>query len=111
MSGHNPDLVITDASGRETRRIDLTAFKTQDDLHALMRAQRFLRKSECDAWRDRGECLANPTFMRSHCAHACRDLADRDAQCAAWARRGECKANPTFMFAECPVSCGWKQEL
>lgn len=111
VTGHNPDLVLTDAGGRETKRIDLTKFKTQDQLHELMRKHRFLLKSECEAWRDRGECLANTDFMRSHCSDACRNLVDKDAQCALWAQRGECKSNSVYMFAECPVSCGWKQEL
>ena len=112
--GHNPDLVVGD------ERIDLTQYATADALHALMRDKGFARRTDgatnanehCYAWRDKGECVANPEFMRKECALACQGLADkRKDECAAWAKLGECDTNPSFMNVECPVSCGWKSEL
>ena len=111
--GHNPDLVVGD------ERIDLTQYATADALHALMRDKGFALRTDgatnanehCYAWRDKGECLSNPAFMRKECALACQGLADKSGQCAAWARTGECDKNAAFMYVECPISCGWKSEL
>lgn len=117
VKGHNPDLVVT-SNGDE--RFDLTQYKTVDALHALLQQQGFAPRSnvelqnkdpQCFAWRDVGECVGAPTFMRENCALACRNLADKNALCAQWAANGECEKNKKFMHPECPVSCGWKEEL
>ena len=117
--GHNPDLVVTDERGEEVRRIDLTAYDTQDALHALMQTEGFVRTAsevrnkhdDCYKWGSKGECLRNPAFMKAECPLACAHLVDQNDQCAAWAERGQCDENPTFMLSHCPVSCGWKNEL
>lgn len=124
VPGHNPDLVVTtDSDGVPLPapvRHDLTRYNRVEDMHALVMSTGFARRaageaqdrdSNCAAWRDKGECLRNPTFMSATCALACRDLADRSSQCAAWAAQGECGKNPRFMYGECPVACGWKNEL
>lgn len=35
IGGHNPDLVLKDAEGSEVERIDLTQYKSQEELHNL----------------------------------------------------------------------------
>ena len=124
VPGHNPDLVVTVGPDGATlptpKRHDLTAYAGVEAMHALMAAEGFVARAadgarnldaNCASWKDKGECLRNPAFMRAKCALACRGLADRDAQCAAWAKRGECEANAQFMYVTCPVACGWKHEL
>lgn len=124
VPGHNPDLVVTAGPDGVAlaipRRHDLTAYANVEALHALMATEGFAERAadgvrnldaNCASWKDKGECLRNPTFMRATCALACRGLADRDAQCTAWAKLGECEANAQFMYATCPVACGWKHEL
>tara|TARA_Y100000741_G_scaffold45738_1_gene31670 strand:- start:149 stop:343 length:195 start_codon:yes stop_codon:yes gene_type:complete len=44
VKGHNPDLVVTDVTGREVRRFDLTQYKTSEALHELVRQQGFVKK-------------------------------------------------------------------
>ena len=116
--GALPELVITSVDPPE--RIDLTKYSTAAQLHELMTARGFAKVTEdgpinmhenCYSWRDSGECVTNPAFMRANCARACRDLRDAHAECAQWSAKGECTTNPKFMNAACPVSCGWKEEL
>jgi hypothetical protein len=46
IPGHNPDLVLQDASsGEQIERIDLTKYKTQDELHGLLESRRVARKA------------------------------------------------------------------
>ena len=117
VKGHNPDLVVT-SKGDE--RIDLTKFGTHEELHTLLSTHGFVKRSDtsvrnkhakCYAWRNMGECVGNPTFMRENCALACRNLVDKNTKCARWAANGQCETNKKFMHPECPVACGWKQEL
>ena len=120
LAGHNPDLVIlSDEDETERKRIDLTAYASSEDMHAMMREEGFLLRSDtlanrhkdCYAWRNSGECLRNAAYMREQCALACHDLKDANEQCAKWARNGECARNSKYMFATCPESCSGKQEL
>lgn len=124
VNGHNPDLVVVDSEDGQTelKRIDLTQYATIDALHALMSTEGFVARNtdgdvvqnksdKCYAWRDMGECLRNPTFMRTNCALACRNLVDKNARCNEWAASGQCETNPKFMLGDCPVACGWKEEL
>lgn len=45
IAGHNPDLVI-DHGAERMERIDLTQYKTRDDLHKLFVAKGFVVKME-----------------------------------------------------------------
>ena len=119
-SGQNPDLVLTASSTRaHEERIDLTQYHTQEELHALMRnkglspVQNVLRDttSECVEWAHNGQCLTNPSYMRTACPRSCASLTDAHESCGAWARQGECDKNPKFMYPTCPIACGWKTEL
>lgn len=121
VPGANPDLVVLDAGGKKIKkRIDLTQFPTTAAIHAAVRAEGFGAASapsapavspQCIQWRDGGECLRNPSFMKAECVSACRGLVDQETSCGGWARKGECERNPGFMFARCPVACGFKEEL
>lgn len=122
VHGHNPDLVVLNSTTHEeSKRFDLTRYATEEDLHTLVVAQGFAIRSEgglvntderCYGWQNSGECLANPVFMRKHCALACQNLADKNERCDAWASNGQCESNPKFMYKECPVACGGnKNEL
>ena len=117
VKGHNPDLVVT-SDGDE--RFDLTKYATDEALHALVAERGFALRADtglqnkdpkCYMWRNSGECVGSPAFMRDNCALACRNLVDRNALCAQWATQGQCEANKKFMHPECPVACGWKEEL
>lgn len=114
VRGQNPDLVLLE-HGRETQRIDLTTYKTSEELHALFASKGFRRKGggaqdDCFAWRDRGECLRNPTFMQRTCAHACAGVTDRHADCVTWSVNGECTRNPEFMYTHCGRACAARKE-
>lgn len=55
VGGHNPDLVIFGAGDEEAERIDLTAYRSVESLHALVEEKGFRKKgdtcvgAECDA--------------------------------------------------------------
>ena len=61
----------------------------------------------CHSWAVEGECMRNPQYMWSACAHACGSLTyiDADQDCPGWAENGECEKNPDFMFQQCNSSC------
>lgn len=113
INGHNPDLVILDTDGNLIERVDLIAYKTFDDLHALLKKKGFtsndlLRNShtDCHDWAEKGECELNEAFMQQTCAKACaRDIVDTDDSCAGWAGKGECKTNHKYMRAHCAKTC------
>ena len=44
IPGHNPDLVLS-VDGVETSRIDLTQYKSQEDLHGLFQSAGIARKN------------------------------------------------------------------
>lgn len=46
VHGHNPDLVVTEPGGAETRRLDLTQYPTDADLHALVLAEGFALRAD-----------------------------------------------------------------
>ena len=119
VQGHNPDLVVL-KNDIEVRRVDLTKYRTEAELHALLLAEGFAPRADsslrnnneqCYAWRHAGECLKNPVFMEETCALACHNLTDQNEHCVVWAAAGECESNSQFMLGECPVSCARKQEL
>ena len=68
------------------------------------------------AWAARGECAANPSFMRARCRVACGAPCDAGAivddpacadgheMCPSWALTGDCEQNDG-LHATCPVSC------
>ena len=123
VHGHNPDLVVLDeAAEKQMKRFDLTRYATEEALHELMVTEGFVKKTgqenemqnkheSCYSWRNLGECLRNPTFMRANCGLACHNLMDTRSDCQPWAQAGECEKNSKFMYTECPVACGWKKEL
>ena len=43
IPGHNPDLVLT-SDGEETARVDLTQYKTQEELHGIFASQGISRR-------------------------------------------------------------------
>ena len=72
--------------------------------------------AQCAAWAARGECAANPSFMRARCRVACGAPCDAGAivddpacadgheMCPSWALTGDCEQNDG-LHATCPVSC------
>mmetsp|Transcript_7291 Transcript_7291/g.22967 ORF Transcript_7291/g.22967 Transcript_7291/m.22967 type:complete len:139 (-) Transcript_7291:215-631(-) len=115
ISGHNPELVVFDDEV-ETKRVDLTTFKSADDLHALLRAEGFARRESdgppdtsenCKLWAQNGECAHNAVFMGENCPRACQNvqLVDKKADCASWAATGECTKNKKFMRQHCAKAC------
>ena len=80
VAGANPDLLVFDEPPPQAppRRVDLTAFSSQLELHQLMLREGFALRDEgdapealCDDWASRGECDANAGFMRTRCARSC----------------------------------------
>ncbi|XP_052062584.1 macrophage mannose receptor 1-like [Mytilus californianus] len=68
--------------------------------------------TQCDLWRDQGECQKNPVWMARSCHKSC-NLCIRDCknihysvECDHWASVGECYKNPSYMLQNCPLSCG-----
>lgn len=65
----------------------------------------------CAAWADRGECEANPAWMRPNCARSCRTCGenphcfDNNELCPEWASNGSCEENPGYMGLYCQRSC------
>ena len=76
----------------------------------------------CPFWRDDGECIRSPIYMKQYCPASChnvkaeelqagrRDLEqgvcqDRHKDCATWASLGECDTNAA-MKTYCAVACG-----
>ena len=63
----------------------------------------------CLSWSEAGECAKNPSFMLSHCGHACwsgRGMIDEEARCMEWAENAECTKNPAYMELKCSNACG-----
>ena len=62
-----------------------------------------------------GGCIANPGWMRSHCAKSCEvclapsspttPCHDINNNCNTWASNMECWRNPSYMMSTCPASC------
>lgn len=87
IAGHNPDLVIFDENGSETKRIDLTKYDNTDTIHNLLKDEGFISKNsensknnensddnpECVEWAQRGECEKNPKYMMKTCRHSCHN--------------------------------------
>jgi prolyl 4-hydroxylase len=76
----------------------------------------------CPIWKDDGECIRSPSYMKKHCPATCHnvkaeeleasrvDIAeglcrDRHTDCPAWAALGECDVN-SAMRTYCAVACG-----
>jgi hypothetical protein len=64
----------------------------------------------CVLWAEKGECKANPAFMRASCRASCYvcqsdGCRDEDGQCEAWAANGECARNEAYMLSACPYAC------
>lgn len=77
INGHNPDLII---NGEE--RIDLTKYKSREELHALFQSKGFTciaakfqfprdKNEHCKEWATLGECKKNALYMNEYCAHSC----------------------------------------
>ncbi|CAC5400511.1 MRC [Mytilus coruscus] len=68
--------------------------------------------TQCDLWRDQGECQTNPKQMARLCQKSCNFCVDDcknihySKECDHWASVGECDKNPTYMLKYCPLSCG-----
>ena len=121
---HNPDLVITDAAGKELERIDLTRLKTTANIHKLlsmlgMKEICVDNDKSCAEWFASGQCDLNPGFMLTSCRKSCgvcdENSAGRappctnsspDRDCEYWSTMGECTANPEFMRTACQRACG-----
>ena len=82
VSGHNPDLVITEPV---KKRIDMTTYASENELHALVLEEGFVLRTDsalqnkddrCFAWRETGQCLKTPVYMRENCALACGVFCD-----------------------------------
>ena len=75
INGKHPELVIDNQD-----RVDLTKYKSQDDLHNLFQSKGFKKEktspnpdndSNCSEWAQNGECEKNPTFMKINCKYSC----------------------------------------
>ena len=44
IPGHNPDLVLDGGSGADPERVDLTQYKSQEELHGLFQQKGIRRK-------------------------------------------------------------------
>ncbi|KAL3920043.1 MAG: hypothetical protein SGPRY_005402, partial [Prymnesium sp.] len=69
---------------------------------------------ECAGWAAAGECAANPSFMRLHCAAACAHskgvTSQIEQECSGYAKQGECVRNPAFMLSTCRAHCeAWEE--
>lgn len=76
IGGRHPDLFIFEESG--TRRVDLTTFATQLQLHHMLLREGFELRDDalvpavlCDDWAGRGQCEANGAFMLERCSASC----------------------------------------
>ena len=71
---HNPDLIMHNELGE--KRIDLTQYKTTEELHVLLQNEGFLKdyRNLCQMWANAGECTKNPEYMMSSCEQACNDV-------------------------------------
>jgi ShK domain-like len=67
----------------------------------------------CAVWKEEGECIRSPEYMREHCPVACTEMdteisteecEDRHVGCSEWAQLGECDKNPE-MEKYCSKSC------
>jgi len=131
IPGHNPDLVMLDEKDQEVERIDLTQYKTQEELHGLLTGRGFKAappgaprhpklkgnycadeyKKQCPLWAASGECATNPWFMKEKCQKSCEwcdkpGCTDDDGRCPRWSNKGECVGNTAFMHRHCRKSCG-----
>jgi prolyl 4-hydroxylase len=77
----------------------------------------------CPVWKEEGECVQNPDYMKKLCPFSCVGLKDdasgvpnvsdetggefedRHERCKLWAKIGECKANAANMEKYCPKAC------
>jgi hypothetical protein len=78
IGGRHPDLLILDEADTEVRRIDLTKFATQLELHHMLMREGFELRDDavvpailCEDWAEHGQCEANGDFMNARCAEAC----------------------------------------
>ena len=76
------------------------------------------KHASCPQWASSGECKANPSFMLTECAAACKltgsqvsaPLHNNDPHCGEWAEKGECERNPSFMMSGCGKACADRVE-
>lgn len=75
IHGKHPELVIDNQE-----RIDLTKYKSQNELHGLFQSKGFKKgntspdpdnDSNCSEWAQNGECNKNPEFMKINCKYSC----------------------------------------
>lgn len=77
IPGHNPDLVVKKPN---PIRIDLTQYKTEEDLHELMILKGFIigdadhRKNRCEIWTKNDFCNKYSTYMHTYCKDACNKV-------------------------------------
>jgi hypothetical protein len=75
--GHNPDLIV---DGKQ--RIDLTKYKSREELHALFQSLGFVnvnpkfifprdKNENCKTWFLEGQCTTNALYMREYCSFSC----------------------------------------
>lgn len=77
IHGHNPDLLI---NGEE--RIDLTKYKSKEELHTYLQSRGFTNVSprfqfprdkneNCRDWAQKGDCASNSMYMNEYCSYSC----------------------------------------
>jgi hypothetical protein len=78
ISGHNPDLIID-----KHQVIDLTKYKTQNDIHSLFISKGFKRGKgikgidkyeSCTYWSSIGQCEKNKEYMLQNCEFSCNKI-------------------------------------
>mgnify|MGYP000900611236 FL=1 len=74
INGKNPDLVLENGEV-----IDLTHYKTTEDIHKMLNEKGFDKKESkysddgenCFHWARMGECVNNPEYMSENCKYSC----------------------------------------
>lgn len=74
VTGHNPDLLIT----KPLKRIDLTTYKNEEDLHELLLSYNFkikddsIRQKMCKKWYVQSFCTKYVSYMNQECSNDCK---------------------------------------
>jgi len=74
---HNPDLIIN-----KNERIDLTMYKTKEELHTFLQSRGFTnisprhqypkdKNENCKKWASEGQCRRNKMYMTEYCLYSC----------------------------------------
>lgn len=77
INGKNPDLIIN-----ENERIDLTLYKSREEIHTLLQSKGFTnispnfqfprdKNENCKKWANEGQCISNHVYMNEYCSYSC----------------------------------------